>query len=131
MSTVRLTLILAMTLGLAGLVSTMASEPKVPSGTIFSINGRQAKVPATLKTTKRGASGRQVTLKDRLEKDLKARRPQEFAFIANVVALVDKGILSRRLVDGTYLWARNKRRHPFQYFQYALKVRARRRGIRL
>ena len=70
-------------------------------------------------------------LKNRLEKGLKARRPTEFAFIAKVVQLTEKGKLPRKLVDGTYFWARKKRRHQFQYFERALIIRARRLGIKL
>jgi len=79
----------------------------------------------------RAAAGKTLRLKDRLEKGLKARRPQEFAYVAKVVRLVEKGTLSKSLVDGTFLWARSKQRHPFQYFQHALSTRARRRGIKL
>jgi hypothetical protein len=76
------------------------------------------------------ARGRSASLKDQLEKGLKARRPQEFAFIARVVTLVEQGILPRTLVDSTFLWARSAR-HPFQYFERGLRVRARRLGIPL
>jgi hypothetical protein len=76
------------------------------------------------------ARGKSVSLKDQLEKGLKARRPQEFAFIARVAALVEQGKLPRKLVDSTFLWARSSR-HPFQYFERGLKVRARRLGIPL
>lgn len=132
MSAVRWTMILTMAFELARVVSTLASEPNVPPGTIVSVNGRQTDLFNASKTASRKVPGKKVTtLKERLEKDLKARRPQEFAFVASVVTLVDRGILSRRLVDSTYLWARTKRRHPFQYFQYALTVRARRHGLRL
>jgi hypothetical protein len=77
------------------------------------------------------ATGKGVRLKDQLEKGLKTRRPEERAFVAKVVRLVERGALSRRLVDGTFLWARSKPRHTFQYFRYALTIKARRRGIPL
>jgi hypothetical protein len=72
-----------------------------------------------------------VSLQDRLEAGLKARRPSEFAFIAQVVAAVDAGLLPRSLVDSTFLWARRKRPQPFFFFERGLRLRAARRGIRL
>lgn len=79
----------------------------------------------------RGELRKSIRLKEQLETGLKARRPSEFAFIARVVQLVDQGVLPRRTVDGTFLWARRKRRHPFQYFERAMKVRAKRLRIKL
>lgn len=76
-------------------------------------------------------SPRGITLKDRLEKGLKARRPSEFAFVARVVAMVERNELPLRLVDGTFLWARRKPHHEFQYFRRALIVRAARIGVKL
>lgn len=73
----------------------------------------------------------QTSLKDRLEKGLRARRPQEFAFVVQVVELVQTGSLPQTLVDKTFFWARAKRRHPFQYFQWALTLRARMLGVSL
>lgn len=71
-------------------------------------------------------------LKTTLEKGLKARRPEEFAFIKSVVAKVDAGLLPLDLVESTFLWARKKRQpNEFQYFRRALKVRAGKRGIAL
>ena len=70
-------------------------------------------------------------LKERLEKDLRARLPDEFAFIAKVVELVEAGTLPVDLVESTYLWARRQRLHPFQHFERGLRVRAGRLGINL
>ena len=71
-------------------------------------------------------------LKVTLEKGLKARRPVEFQFVAQVVAKVEDGTLPRSLVNSTFLWARNnKQPYPFPYFQQALKVRAKKVGVAL
>ena len=51
---------------------------------------------------------------------LKARRPQEFAFIALVVFRVDHGQLDVGLVNQAFDWARKKRRYNVQYFERAL-----------
>ncbi len=72
------------------------------------------------------------TLKDALEKGLRARRPVEFAFVAQVVAAVEMGVLPLDVVNSAFLWARQTHpRLPFPYFQRALIVLAARRGIRL
>ncbi len=91
----------------------------------------RAAAPATGIGTLNPFSPKHISLKDRLEKDLKARRPVEFAFIAKVVDLVEKGQLPLKLVDGTFLWARRRIRHRFQYFEFALRVRAARLGVKL
>lgn len=73
----------------------------------------------------------QVTLREMLAKGLKARRPQEFAYVDRVVSLVDQGDLPRKEVEQVFLWARQQQRYPFQYFQFAMSKKARRYGIRL
>jgi len=70
-------------------------------------------------------------LQERLEKGLKARRPKEFDFIASVVALVETGRLPVKVVDATFLWARMKPKHVFQYFERALRLRLARLGIEI
>lgn len=75
------------------------------------------------------ATDTQVSLKLRLEKDLKARRPVEFEFITRVIVLVDQGILPRGEVERLYLWARRQPERPFQHFQFALEQRAKKLGI--
>ena len=66
-----------------------------------------------------------------LENDLRARRPQEFAFIARAIELIKAGKLSESLVRSTYLWARKKPRRKFQYFERGLRFRAGKLGINL
>ena len=72
------------------------------------------------------------SLKDVLAKGLKARRPEEFAFVDRVVKLVNHGRLSREMVESTFLWARRKSNDfPFVYFERGLKVRAHDAGVNL
>lgn len=73
------------------------------------------------------------SLKDTLEKGLKARLPTEFAFINRVVTLVDQGRLPRKLVLGTFDYARKKGhpKYPFPRFQRAMILRAAKIGVRL
>jgi len=69
-------------------------------------------------------------LQTRLERGLKATRPNELAFIARVVRLVDDERLPLGLVNSTYKWAVGKR-PPMPYFEQAMRVRAARFGVRL
>ena len=85
----------------------------------------------TVSTTSRDIAVDVADLQDQLEAGLQARRPQEFAFIARVVAMVAKNRLPRFLVQSTFDWARRKQPYPFPYFQRALIIRAARIGIRV
>ncbi|MDA0659049.1 MAG: hypothetical protein O2931_13775 [Planctomycetota bacterium] len=71
-----------------------------------------------------------ANLKDQLEKGLKARRPEEFAYIGYIHSLVESGDLPVKLVLETFHWSRRQDPHfPFPYFQRAIRVRAARAGI--
>ena len=70
------------------------------------------------------------TLKEELRYGLRARRPRELAFLDRVVELVENGQLSRSLVRGTLAWARQRNAHqPFPYFEFGLRIRAKRLGV--
>ena len=81
--------------------------------------------------------GRQLTLRDQLVAGLRAFTKADIAFIDQVVILVEQGKLPRRLVNSTFLWARdraarrsyNRRLRPMVYFRPALVARAKRIGI--
>lgn len=75
------------------------------------------------------APGRTITLRDMLTTGLKCRRPEEFAYIDGVVALVDTGVLSESLVRSTFVYARKRRPYPLVYFQQALRRRAKKLGV--
>ena len=75
-----------------------------------------------------------ANLQQQLESGLKARRPEEFAFIAKVVSLVEEDALPLDLVMSTFLWTRKNpkaKEYPFVYFQRALRERAKKLGILL
>jgi hypothetical protein len=87
-------------------------------------------VPSHSAATATAAPGKKsADLREMLEAGLKARRPEEFAFIKRVVAQVQTGELPQDLVRSTFDWARYKRPYPFPYFERGLKVRAAQRGI--
>lgn len=72
-----------------------------------------------------------ITLKQQLNTGLLARTPQERAFNDKVVALVEDGKLPMSLVQSTFLWARNKQPYPMVYFEFGLRARAKKAGIKL
>jgi len=72
-----------------------------------------------------------LDLKTQLETGLKARRPVEFAYINQIVKLVEAGTLPRSLVTSTFIWARRMPSRQLQYFQFALQARAKRLNVKL
>jgi hypothetical protein len=72
-----------------------------------------------------------LDLKTQLEKGLKARRPVEFQYIAQINKLVEEGKLPRNLVASTFIWARQLPTRNLQYFQFALQARAKHLNIQL
>ncbi|MFI4874379.1 MAG: hypothetical protein ACIALR_03545 [Blastopirellula sp. JB062] len=73
-----------------------------------------------------------ASLKDTLEKGLRARRPIEFEFIAEVVMLVDDGTLPRTLVMACFEYARRRDRYqPYRYFEPALRIQAKKLGVEI
>lgn len=83
--------------------------------------------------------GRKISLRDQLTSGLRATTKSDLAFIDRVVLLVEEGRLPRRMVDGTFFWARDRaarrsytrRLRPMVYFQPALAARAHRIGLTL
>jgi hypothetical protein len=72
-----------------------------------------------------------LDLKTQLEKGLKARRPVEFEYIAQINSMVEDGSLPRSLVTSTFGWARHKPTRQLQYFQFALQARAKNLNVKL
>lgn len=83
--------------------------------------------------------GRKVSLRDQLIAGLRAFTKSDIQFIDNVVRAVEQGKLPRRIVDGTFLWARDRaarrsysrRLRPIVYFRPALIARAARLRVAL
>jgi hypothetical protein len=72
------------------------------------------------------------SLSDQLSKGLRASTSQQQLFVQKVVLKVDNGQLPRGMVNLVYKWALERNaRYPFPYFEYALTVLAKRRGIDL
>ncbi len=77
-------------------------------------------------------SGQIAPLSDQLNQGLRAVTPAQKRFVSVVVAYVERGRLPRALVNLVYSWAlKRNSRMPFPYFEYALRVLAKRRGVTL
>jgi hypothetical protein len=72
-----------------------------------------------------------LDLKTQLQKGLRARRPVEFEYIDEIIALVDSGELPRPLVTTTFVWAQKQPTRRLQYFQFALQTRAKGLAVQL
>jgi hypothetical protein len=93
-----------------------------------------ALLAADLLTTQAVQAQDVADLQQQLESGLKARRPVEFAFIRRVVVLVQNEQLPVDLVKGIFNWARKKARfkkHPYQYFERAMREEAKKLGVQL
>lgn len=80
------------------------------------------------------ASADVADLKEQLEKGLKARRPEEFAFIAKVVTMVNQNRLPLSIVKGSFFFVRKKyqsKKYLVPYFERVLRAHAAREGIRV
>jgi hypothetical protein len=73
--------------------------------------------------------GQLIELKAQLVTGLRPRLPSEFRYIDDVVDQVEIGALPETLVRSTFGYARKKRPYPIQYFDRALRIRAKQRGI--
>ena len=77
-----------------------------------------------------------ANLNETLRSVLRARRPQEFAFVDLVTQKVDEGRLPTSLVLSMMKWARERAEQrksniPFPYFQEGLRLRAAEIGVDL
>jgi len=88
-----------------------------PSGMICGVDSLQAAEVANLQ--------------EELTNGLKATRPNETAFIAKVVRLVQKKRLPLAMVKSTFQWARKKQPAPYPYFEQGMRRRAARIGVRI
>jgi hypothetical protein len=70
-------------------------------------------------------------LQTTLQTGLKARRPEEFAFISQVVDMVGDGTLPRSVVITSFLWARRHKPYPFPYFEFGLQAQAAQLGVNI
>lgn len=69
-------------------------------------------------------------LKERLEKGLRATQPDHFAFIDQIVSLVDSDQLPIRIVNAAFQWSRKRKPYnPFPYFEKAVRILAEREDI--
>ncbi|MGI9427355.1 MAG: hypothetical protein ACR2NM_01770 [Bythopirellula sp.] len=85
------------------------------------------------------AEGRQLSLRQQLTTGLRAFTKADFVFIDKVVLAVQQGRLPRKMVDTTFLWARDRaarrsylrRLRPMVYFAPGLTLRAKQINVTL
>lgn len=113
----RRTLLISLIAGFAGLFSGRRTSAQQGS----SLNSAEFR------------TGRNVVpLEDQLKNGLRVTTPGQQQYIRTVVAYVDHGQLPRAMVNLIYEWALKRNPDvPFPYFQYALRVLARKRGIHI
>lgn len=71
-----------------------------------------------------------VELKEQLYFGLRTFRPEQRAFLDQVVAKVESKEISRAMVNVIFLWAQKRNpKVPFPYFEIALKLLAEKRGV--
>lgn len=76
--------------------------------------------------------GEVMTLEDRLVTGLRARRPEDVAFLERVAALVEEGKLPEKVVNSTLAWAQRRgRNYPLPSFRRALELQADHLGVSL
>jgi hypothetical protein len=94
---------------------------------------------AATTATVRVLAAEEPTLRERLEKGLRARTSADFAYLDRVIVEVEGGNLPQTLVDRVFFWARKKaeeqdegkRKRPMIYFRPALTILAARIGVDL
>lgn len=93
------------------------------------------KLPAQEGVSFNGAeqdTSRIAPLADQLKNGLRVVAPDQMQFVQVVVAYVEMGKIPRAMVNLVYKWALERNpRVPFPYFQFAMKVLAKRRGVNL
>lgn len=73
-----------------------------------------------------------VPLEERLVTGLRARRPEDVAFLERVASLVEEGRLPEKVVNSTLAWAQRRgRNYPLPSFRRALELQADHLGVSL
>jgi len=114
--------LLGLVVGAAGMLS-LGTRPVVGQGSVEPTQNQ----------------GRRLSLAEQLRYGLRVSVKSDKQFIDHVVALVQQGKLPKKLVDSTFLWARqrsarksrSRELRPMVYFKPALVLRAKRIGVKL
>jgi len=68
-------------------------------------------------------------LRDQLMYGLRVAFPEQEAFVDQVIAKVDRGEISRAMVNVVYVWSKKRKpKIPFPYFEYVMRILAEQRG---
>ena len=90
----------------------------------------QAQQGSSINSAERLSTQHVASLEDQLNKGLRAATPEQRAFVQLVVAYVEQGKIPRAMVNLVYKWALERNDSiPFPYFEYAMRVLSKRRGV--
>ncbi|MFM8214714.1 MAG: hypothetical protein ACKN82_08765 [Pirellula sp.] len=97
---------------------------------ILSVSPAQTQEPYGYNEAEQMLSFNTVELKDQLMFGLRVAFPEQEAFVDQVIQKVDRGEISRAMVNVIYVWSKKRKpRIPFPYFEYVLRLMADQRGV--
>ena len=105
----------------------------LPASVALALGGVEGSSQAAAPPPATGANRpKSFDLQKQLDTGLKARRPEDFKYIKSIVAKVEAGTLPRKLVDQSFMYARQRSTtYPIIYFQYTLKELAKKARVTL
>lgn len=97
---------------------------------ILNISPAQTQEPYGYNEAEQMLSFNTVELKDQLMFGLRVAFPEQEAFVDQVIQKVDRGEISRAMVNVIYVWSKKRKpRIPFPYFEYVMRLLADQRGV--
>lgn len=97
---------------------------------ILNVSPAQTQEPYGYNEAEQMLSFNTVELKDQLMFGLRVAFPEQEAFVDQVIQKVDRGEISRAMVNVIYVWSKkHKPRIPFPYFEYVMRLLADQRGV--
>ena len=97
---------------------------------ILSVSPAQTQEPYGYNEAEQMLSFNTVELKDQLMFGLRVAFPEQEAFVDQVIQKVDRGEISRAMVNVIYVWSKKRKpRIPFPYFEYVMRLLADQRGV--
>lgn len=97
---------------------------------ILNVSPAQTQEPYGYNEAEQMLSFNTVELKDQLMFGLRVAFPEQEAFVDQVIQKVDRGEISRAMVNVIYVWSKKRKpRIPFPYFEYVMRLLADQRGV--
>lgn len=90
----------------------------------------EAQQGASINAAERTGERNTTSLSEQLTKGLRAITPEQKQFVSVVVTYVDQGVIPQAMVNLVYRWALERNENvPFPYFEYAMRILSKRRGV--